>query len=323
MSELTFEELNAHITTHFQNQTYADGLALADRHADRFPEFTAQLNYFRICLAARLEDTPRALKIFDETLDAGIWFSEALLRESPSLAPLQGEAGFEELIARSLDVQAEDPAFQHSILALRPEGQCGIEDDPCPLLLSLHSNGEFIEDNLTGWKSAALHGWLLAVPRSSNVMWAGGAPFWTQHEPAAEEVEAHFDNLCERYAVDTGRVVLGGFSMGAEVALWMALNSILPVRGFILLGPGGPFFDDPSQWSPLIQDAVESGLRGYVIFSEDDNTIPHDGIRETVEMLNEGGIPTQLEVRTSLGHEYPTDIDEVLQSALAFIMEGK
>ncbi|MEK6256648.1 MAG: hypothetical protein N2C13_04940, partial [Chloroflexota bacterium] len=167
---------------------------------------------------------------------------------------------------------------------------------------------------------AAAAGWLLALPQSSGAMWAG-AYAWTNHETGAEEVENHYAKLTEQYALDSSRTILAGFSMGAEIALWLALTGRIKAQGFILLGPGGPFMDEPEKWAPLIRDASARGLRGAIITGLADTSIPHDNIRTLVTDLNTAGIPTHHEEHIDLAHAYPPNFDERLRHALEYIMK--
>lgn len=323
MSELSFDELNTQIAQHFRDQTYAQGLMLVEKYRERFSEHLAHLNYFGMCLAARLGDKPKVIALLGETLRHGIWFSENTLHESPSLLPLLGDPEYEKLVALSVEMQRKDFGTGKSLMVVHPRGSCGRDTATCPALIALHSNGEMPQDTLAGWGIAAQDGWLVGVPISSKTLWAGSGHFWLDHENAADEVMTQFANLEMGYNLDPERLVLGGFSMGGEVALWMALKGILAVRGFILLGPGGPLLDDPDEWLPLIQESKDLGLRGYVIFGEEDRSIPQDGIRKTVAKLNEHDIPTLLEVRNGLAHEYPPEFIRVLEDAFRFIFEGE
>ena len=318
---MDFDELVAAITGHFQHGAYAEGLALADAQARHFPEQAAHIAYLQMCLAARLEQRQRVLDQLQAMHEKGIWYSEQLLRASPSLKPLQGDPAYEALVQISIDLRALESENNPALLVTYPMGKCQSADETCPVLLALHANGESPHSALAAWHTAAQDGWLVAAPRSSNQLWAGGGCLWTDHQQAADEILVQFERLTERYWVDGEGMVLGGFSMGAEVALWLALKGLLPAHGFILLGPGGPFMDQPDQWLPLIQEADGRELRGYIIFSEDDPTIPHDGIRRTAALLNENGIPTRLELRHGLAHEYPPDFDQVIRVALDYIGE--
>ena len=320
MSELTFESLSEQILTAFGEERYADGLELAGKNLAAFPEKTAQLNYWRMILAARLEDPAGVNRIFEETLAAGIWFSERLMRRSPSLEGMNGNEEYERLIKVAAQMQAVDPTNRIPALVVRPEGACGAQDDACPLLYFLHGNTDSPAANLLHWRELANQGWVLAMPQSSKAMWPE-AYFWPAYEECAAEIEHHYNNLAKQYSVDPEKTILAGFSMGAEIALATALSGKIPARGFILLGPGGYLMDDVKDWEPFIEQAAGRGLRGMILTGEEDDSIPHDNIRQLVELLNDRGISTQHKSYPNLKHEYPPDFSATLKDSIEFIFE--
>lgn len=318
MSDITFEQLSEQIESHFTSGAYTEGLALADRYAPQFSAAHPVLDYWRACLAARLDQPDRVVSILENALAQGTWYGEGLLRDSPSLEPMQGLPAYERLVDISRQMQAKDPAEAMPMLVVRPESECRSTEHPCPLLLFLHSNTDTAAANLEYWGAAPQHGRLLALPQSSRAMWAG-AYSWNDHESAAEDILPLYDKLTAQYALDSAQTILAGFSMGAEVALWLALARRIPARGFILLGPGGPFMDNIERWAPLIKESQDSGLRGAIITGLADKTIPHDNVRALVTALNAAGIPTHHEEHIDLAHEYPPNFDERLLHALEYI----
>ena len=56
-----------------------------------------------------------------------------------------------------------------------------------------------------------------------------------------------------------------------------------------------------------------------MLLGEADDSIPHDAIRRIVEMLNEGGIPTELEVIPGIRHDYPPDFEPYARRALEYV----
>jgi predicted esterase len=159
----------------------------------------------------------------------------------------------------------------------------------------------------------------VAVPQSSQALWTG-AHNWVDHHTTREEMDEHYIRLSSQYSLDGERLVWGGFSMGAEMALTLVLNGDFPARGFIILGPGGPKMDDIKQWGELIDKVAGKDLRGVIWMGEEDDTIPQDNVRALVERLNAGGIPTRLETFPGLGHAYPDDFEAVAARALDFIL---
>lgn len=322
MEKLSFPELTEKIQQHFAAETYQEGLALASEQLPNYPEEYALINYWRICLAARLEQFELANKILESTLASGIWYSAVLLRESPSLAGIQGQGEFERLAEIAGKMRSVDGSDVPLLLA-RPEDACEPGDVGCPLLIFLHANSDTAQNNLQHWAYLSAQGWLAAVPQSSWGMWSG-AYSWTGYEVTREEILDHYENLKRQYSVDASRMILGGFSMGGAMALSMVLNGDLPARGFILLGPAGGLIDEIDErkdedWWAQLEGGWNQSLRGVILMGEADDTIPQEKIRKLARMLNDAGIPTQLQIFPGLGHDYPPDFETVAAQALDFI----
>jgi predicted esterase len=228
------------------------------------------------------------------------------------------EEEFERLLGISLQMQAADPNNLVPMAVMRAKGACGPDADKCPTVIFLHANQETAQKNLPHWQSLADQGWLVAIPQSRAAIWAE-AYVWMDYESAAKEIEEHYSRLIKEYSVDTEKLLLVGFSMGAEVALAIALSGRIEVKGFILLGPGGPFMDDLTKWEPFIEQAKDKGLRGVILMGLADETIPQDNIRKLVKTLNENGVACDLKTYPDLEHEYPEDFDEFLPEALKYI----
>ncbi len=321
MSEMTIETVGLEIQAHFTNKTYAEGLALASQRLKDFPDDFPLLTYWRICFAAKMNALPQANQILEALLSSGIWYSEALLRDSPSLAVLQKDPEFERLADISLKMQINDPLEKLPLLVVRPENSCGPEEKPgCPNLVFLHGNSDTAQANLSYWHPLSKKGWLVALPQSSQVYWSENYS-WTEHKYAEDEVLEKYAGLGKRYSLDIQNTILAGFSMGAEIALALALNVKLNSRGFILLGPGGPYMNNLSNWDELIDIAKDTGLRGVVIMGLEDKTISQEAVHGLVDKLNQNGIPTDLQTFPGLGHHYPDNFELVLDQALSFILK--
>lgn len=238
------------------------------------------------------------------------------ITQTPSWQPLQGRPEFEKVAslckARELEAHAEAV-----LMVEEPEGGCR-EDRPCPTLVALHGNGSFGAAALNGWRPAVSQGWLLAAVQSSQIM-ATNIYMWDDQQTALRDIQERYAELRRTHNIDPDRVVLAGFSLGGETALRAALSGTIPVRGFLLLGPGGPTIDTPEEWLPLIKQGAARQLRGYVLLGEQDLGTPHETIKALINLLNTHDIPTHLEILPDLAHDYLRDPAPVLERALAFI----
>jgi len=322
MAEQDFETLAEQIRQHFADATYQEGIALASKELPNHPDEYTLINYWRMCFAARLNQFDLTNKIFESVLASGIWLSDAVLRQSPSLEGIQGNEDFEKLAKISEKLREADGG-DVPLLISRPATACQPGEEGCPLFFFLHGNLDTAQNNLQHWSHLAFEGWIVAVPQSSWGMWTG-AYGWTTYELTRQENLRHYDNLTEQYSLDDDRLLLGGFSMGGGYALEMILNGELPVRGFILLGPAGGIIDEvdemaPSEWWEKLVGGWREDLRGVILMGEADQTIPQEKIRKLVEMLNAAGIATQLRTFPGLAHEYPPDFESVADQAVDFI----
>jgi predicted esterase len=314
VSDLTFSQLLTQAAQLYQSGEYAEALDLITREAGRFPTEARRTYFWRVCMASLIDETQLALRLLEEAVATGLWYPETQLREDPDLLRLQGVPQFEQLaeLCRQRQAEAQAQAVP-TLTVLEPEGDCR----DAPLLLALHGNNQNAESSVAFWRSAVSSGWLLALPQSSQ---ASGPDIyvWNDRDWALREIQAHYARLREQYAVDPNRVVVAGFSMGGEVAIWLALTGAIQVRGFVAVGPGGPYTQEPDNWAPLIEAGREQGLCGYLVVGEQD-IFCYSGTQALATLLSLHDVPYELEVHPRLGHEFPPEFEQSLSRALQFI----
>jgi predicted esterase len=318
MKDHIFSDLEKQLYQLYQNGEYAQALDLATRAASRFPAEALRTCYWRVCMASLLDETALALQLLEEAVVSGLWYAEAQLRGDPDLQSLQGLPEFERLMEVCRKRQAEAQAQAAPVLlTLQPEDQCQAGRQPCPLLLALHGNNKTAEGSVGFWRSAVSKGWLLALPQSSQVR-GPDAYVWNDRDWAVREIQEHYAALCEQYAVDPERVVVAGFSLGGELAIWLVMSGTIEARGFIAVGPGGPYMNEPDKWVPLIAASQGSGLRGYLVVGEQD-VFCYEGTQSLAALLRSRDVPCELEVHPNLGHDFPPEFQQSLAQALEFL----
>jgi pimeloyl-ACP methyl ester carboxylesterase len=123
--------------------------------------------------------------------------------------------------------------------------------------------------------------------------------------------------VCESYAVDTDRVIIGGFSAGGHMAMTLLLaeDEAFPVRGFVVLCPPVPE-DYPPEAVALI---ATRGQRGLFLTTEMDNRVEDQ--RKLAAAFEAGGVPLKFEVTPNIGHWYPPDLVDKIDEAINFILK--
>jgi dienelactone hydrolase len=308
MNGLTFPEIRDTAFRLYEQKAYAEALELMTQAAQRFPEEASAIYYWRMCLTARLNDVPGALKLFEEALTAGYWYAADLLRSDPDLAPVNNNPDFGRMlmVCRERAAEAQATAKPERIV-LMPDTQA----EPFPLLIALHGNNANAKLHQNLWSPAVKRGWLVALPQSSQ---ASGPDryVWNDQDWAKKEIQAHFADICQAYSINPKRVVLGGFSMGAETALRLALSGALPAQAVVAVAQGGPLTQQPDQWLSVLK--ADHKPYCYLIAGDQDRACA--GTRSLAELLKEHGIPHTLDIYSGMSHTFPSDFEHKLGSIL-------
>lgn len=298
----------------------ADALALAVDIAERFPEQAAEGSFLLACAYNRAGHDEQALGTLEVALDRGSCWQEPLLLWSPSLKPLQNGPRFHQILARSktmMDALEAETAVSLAIFPPQPVATVG----PPPLLLALHGGADIPGEHDAYWAAAGGLGVLVAIPRSSqrrtsDTFWWGGPHEPYDRERSERDVRAAYDEVGATYEFDATRVVLGGFSQGAVLAVTLALqNRPFSVHGFACVGPG---IEDLESLRSLMEPAAARGLRGWILAGEKERGL--DWITRLSHELTSHGVSCQLEIVPGLGHEFPDDFGGRLASGLSFVL---
>jgi predicted esterase len=138
---------------------------------------------------------------------------------------------------------------------------------------------------------------------------------WNDWDWAISVLEKLYATICKQYPVDKQQVVLAGFSMGAGLALWLALNEIIKVQGVIAVAP---FLTDVEKLKPLL-DKHAGNLRIFLVASQEDRYC-YDVAIKLAELLPQYDIQHKLDIYADVGHAFPSSFEPELPNALEFVL---
>jgi predicted esterase len=303
MEGLAFARLKRSVLADYQQQHYAQALALVNEALTALPAQRPRLLYWRACLTARLGERAEALASLAAALAEGAWFSRSELQDE-ALTPLQDDPDYRQLLQICGEREAAARAQAQPTLYLRKPSTM---DPPCALLLALHGNQSSVREEGAYWEAAVHVGWLLALPQSSQLVSCDRAS-WTAWSQARQEVERHWEQLRREYVLDEQRLVLAGFSRGAALAIALALSGACPATGFVAVCPALRPEELPT---PQPTCRVR---RGYILVGELD---PGWAASLTlVAALRQTGIACQLLSYPTLGHDFPPTFPSQLAGLL-------
>jgi dienelactone hydrolase len=309
MSVLTATQMIQRISDSFNDQDYAGALGMATDGVSHYPDEQPMMAYLRICALVRLDRVEEALKSLATALDSGIWYSEFILRESPSLKPLHGNPKFERLIRISEQKRSEERLQPPSDLMHFPANKPG----PFPALVVLHGNNGSVRREREYWEATVGKGWMLGMVESQEGGMMKGNYDWNDDEMTTRRIQEFCSGLLKGRQVDTNRLVLGGFSMGARRAIEHALKGSVGARGFVV---AMPYFETLEGWDGLIAQAP-AGLCGCLVTGDQDES--YTSSLEFARMMQAGGLPCQVEALPGQGHWYPSGFEASLERGLEFL----
>ncbi|MCX6567032.1 MAG: hypothetical protein NTW38_11530 [Candidatus Aminicenantes bacterium] len=307
----SYKEMRDYLGELYNQKKYADAAALLESVLDRCPD-NVLANTFNLAMMRVFEgDLEKAMGALEEGhrrgVFYGLWdFNAELwnpLKKHERFAAFQKE--------NAARIEAAQKKATLKIEVEIPQGY-----DPSrkyPLFIALHGGGESIAELKPNWTSPRLRSeFITAYIQSTQV--AGMRGFhWQDEALTRRDVEEAYKQILEKYPVDPGRVLIGGFSSGGFGSLIIAFSGSFPVRGFVALCPEPP----QTLRDEDILTAKTRGLRGSLLTTELDQRV--DRQRELAARWEKLGLATEFHITPNTGHWFPKDFEQLLDRAIGHI----
>jgi predicted esterase len=292
---------------------YAKAYDLITSVCDLYPTWQGRAYEIRFNLAAMMGKLELAEDILAQSLDLGFFYNDFVLRKDEDIKILHGRPRYESLFERSFKTLADEQRkARPELKIIEPQTQIGSK---LPLLIGLHGNNSHAEGFSDYWESLSNNGWLVALPQSAELS-GKGSYVWNDIGRFERDIPVHYEKIKKKYPIDDHKTIITGFSKGGHAAIHLALKGFFPVNGFLALAP---YVGDVNNWLPLLNNPGQKKLRGYfVLGGSDEHCTP--GALKLKDKLNESGLICEMEVFPEMGHDIPSNFDEVLQRALKFIL---
>ena len=313
-NSLSFEGFTDTFFDLYARGEYMQALDLLSREGKKFSARAGLVSMWATCLMARVGDTGGAVGTLRDALASGYAYSPVALRSDEDLTSLQSLPEFEELVAASetrYQQLAEKAAPELTLH--EPEGF----PQPWPLLIALHGNESSAADSGYRWQTATEQGWLVALPQSSQVGFMNGSYVWNDYDKAKYELSGHFAQIRQQFQIDPSRIVLAGFSKGAQTAAKLALCGDLPADRFIAL-EGWMGEPDIEAWTKAAAAGGARGVRGVLMDGAENLPFLLAG-EQIAKVMQANGVTLSRVLVATRRHTFPQDFSQVLTKALEFL----
>jgi predicted esterase len=308
----SYTEMRTKVVELFQAEQYAEAVEILKWGIEAFPNhLEANCYNLALCYTAsgKIEEALRSLQA---GLDQGIWFSRyGFLGEL--WAPMRELDGFEAL-QEAYETRRQQAQKESKPRLVIETPKSYTPEKTYPLFIALHGGGENLEVFQPQWKSSKLEDeFIVAYLQSLQVM--GNNRFaWEDLDLAEKEILEAYETVLQDFTVDPAEVLIGGFSDGGRASLALTTSeTTLPLKGFVVLCPPIPETFTPEGAAK----AQERGVRGTLLTTEMDQRLEDQ--KEMVAVFKAQGVAVRLVVTPDIGHWYPPDLGEQIDTAIKHI----
>ncbi len=306
----SFERLKQNLMRLYGAGDYSEAFDLVDTGAPDFPEQSARITFWKICLLSLDGRLDEALSTFRQGLDDGMWWAESQFVDT-DLDPLRELPEFKGLVSESVQLweQERKNMKREHILVLPDAPSSG----PHPLIIILHGRNGDKKTALERWEFAKGMGWAVLSAQSTQPLFPGSY-CWDDPVTGLQDIQFYLEQILDVYPIDREKIVIGGFSQGSGMAIYGALSGGIPANGFIT---GATWWQDVESLAALAAKAKD--IRGYFISGGKDYTL--ERAREIQAVLDQHNVAFEEEFYPDLGHEFPVAFEKSFTRALEFIFE--
>ncbi|MDX2116524.1 MAG: PHB depolymerase family esterase [Planctomycetota bacterium] len=239
----------------------------------------------------------------------------ASFEDDPDLVSVRSEPGYAEALAIvRKTVEARFAQFKALADAAKPVTVLPPGFDratPAPLIIALHGSGGRGDETSQRWQGAAANvGAVLIAPDALRPM--GGGYQWTFRDEADWYIQKLISDARQQHNIDPQRVVLVGFSQGANISFMMGVKHPGMFRGIV------PVCGHWEAGVAPVPEKTSDATRWFVITGANDPAAATNN--DFAARAKKAGLPVELRVVPRTGHSYPPDGDATLTEALRAIL---
>lgn len=314
LPDSNFHDLRKQVEGCLDNDDFERGLQISEDSIKRFPDKTTLTHSWTIDFLLSLGRKEEALKVLEDGFKQGAWWSPELLRTG--WKELESHPEISRIMEMARGRFMEEKANARAELILRTPRKYSSENH-YPLLLVLHGAYSNNDNSQYTWMSILKRKpMLLAFLQSSQIM-SSDHFVWNDEDVALRDVKSALSTLARECPMEDSKVILGGVSRGAEIALLALFSGSVLADGFISVIPSvGAFIrqyvkkDTTPKWT--------KNVRGVIVAGEKDPR--HQNAEIMYEFLARQGATCKFYSIPGLGHSVPNDFSLILERAVDFVL---
>ena len=188
-----------------------------------------------------------------------------------------------------------------------------------PLFIVFHGGNSSMKNTMLWWTSNRLaKEFIVAYFEATTLDNPPNRWGWRNLPKERENIKQYYSEIVKTYSVEDDVVYVGGFSLGGKLSVDLALNQILPVRGFISLNHGGgttEFFTPEN-----IKIAAGRQVKAVLLSGQNDHRYKKETFKIKKQFEKYKLRHQFIEIK-NLGHSVPKNFSVDLDHYLDFIVD--
>ena len=278
-------------------------------------------HYNTACVLARMGEPRAAVEALGQAARLGFSAVETM-RVDPDLESVRADPGYAAALKRVEETRAREIAAIKERAATvvpllfpppgeAPDSKGQASGQGYPLVVLLHGRGGRAENMARFWRPAAEKiGAVLVVPEAFAAY--GNGFQWGPANEAFDRVTQAIEFAAERHPIDRRRVIVAGFSQGAQVALFSAARDPGRFAGVVAIGSCN------ARGYGLAEPRVENPPPIYIGIGSEDGS--YDDCRPMAEVYEAAGFEVKVRVYRGYGHIFPENYTWEFTRAFRFVL---
>lgn len=310
---MEFKVLMENIFKFYREGNFLEALSLVKEEKGNYLENLSRLYYYESCLFSVLNKKEEAIKVLNEALSYGFWWSTNTLTNEKDFDSIRESKEFKEIMEKCKKIEEESKKTLKNEFILKKPNNFD-KNRNLPLIISLHSRDTNINRYSKYFDLEFLkQNFYILFPQSLLKTSFSGYS-WDDSELAYNDVISTFNNIIDNYNIDKNKIIISGASQGGRIALEIYLKNLIPLKGYIGIVPA---LKDINYLIDILDKRRGENLKLVFITGDKDHFF------ETVSKLNDEiekrGFKNLFIVNKNLGHSIPDDFEEKLKLSIQFL----
>ena len=311
---MEFNEVMEKIFELYREGKYENALKLAKQNKEDYLEYLSRLYYYEACLLSVLNKKDEAIKVLNDALSFGFWWSVNTLNFEKDFDSIRESEDFKQIVEKcKIFEEKSKEALKKEYILTEPKNID--KNKNYPLLISLHTRDTNIKNYSKHFDLEFLkENFYTLFPQSSQKTSFSGYS-WDDSEIAYKDIISITNDILEKYNIDKNKIIISGASQGGRIALEIYLKNLIPLKGYIGIIPA---FRDINYLLEILDKRIGEDLK--FVFLTGDKDYFYNIVSKLNNEIEKRGFKTFFIVKENMGHSIPPDLAEKLKHSLDFLL---